>query len=381
MARNATATALVTLLVVTAGAAAFGGTAAAGHGLENGNYTVALPFDSDHYPRDKNPGGPTNGSINHYAGFTKEQLNSKGAELGIEELDWIIVSSQDIDFSECKTKNTAAFGIDRDGDDLGTKTDVGLLQYREYSEFNPHSIVLQFYDGDELASPSPNDKGGPGEKPWTKGQGREDGDGNAEIYPDDQIVAHQGYKSGGGACYQMPKDPGWYQINAFGNGTAFNGKEIEVDYKSHYFYICVCDSEQEARETLGPPPSESGGGGSTPTASPTPSGGDTATPTPTATPEPADPSTPTPQRATATPGDAPAQGGSGGGGSGGGGGNNAASSGGSGGGGGQQAAPRDTGTSGQLPVTPTIAEGPGFGAGLALLALAGAALLAARRSL
>ncbi|WP_255151464.1 PGF-CTERM sorting domain-containing protein [Halorarius halobius] len=387
MARNATVTALVTLLVVTSMAAMFGGTAAADHGQDSGNYTVNLPFDSDHYPRDKNPGGPANASINHYAGFTREQLENRGAKLGVEELDWIIVESQDISFSECKTENTAAFGIDRDSDDPGTKTDVDLLQYRKYSAFKEHSIVLQFFDGDELASPSPEDKGGPGEKPWKEGQGREDGDGNAEVYPDDQIVAHQGYKSGGGACYKMPKEPGWYQIHAYGNGTAFNGNRVKIDYMSHYFYICKCDSEQEAVETLGPPPSAESSG-STPTPTATPDGStatQTATQTATATPEPADTPTPspTPQQATPTATQAPAQGGGGGGGSsgGGGGGNTDAGSGGdTNAGGGQQDVTRRTATDGSVPVTPTVAEGPGFGAAAALVALVGAAVVALRRT-
>jgi hypothetical protein len=48
-----------------------------------------------------------------------------------------------------------------------------------------------------------------------------------------------------------------------------------VNIFSNYVYIGECDSEQEARHDLGPPPSEEGIGGSTAT----PSGNQTATET------------------------------------------------------------------------------------------------------
>jgi hypothetical protein len=276
--------------------------------VENGNYTVNLPFATDHYPRSKNPGGTHNASINHFAAATPELFEKKDVPEGLEEVDFIIISNQDIDFSQCSTSNTAAFGIDRDNDAAGTKTDVGLLAYRKNSEFRDHSIVVEFYNDDDLGAKSREDKGG-------KETGREDGDKDPEVYPDDEIVAHQGYKSGGGPCYGMPTDPGWYQITGFINGTGFSGNYADVTIPSHYFYVCECDSEKAAYDQLGAPPgqenpyadgSESGSGaGSTATATvtaTTDSGGSagastaTATPEPTATPE----LTPTPT-ATVTP--------------------------------------------------------------------------------
>ena len=268
------AVAVLTVVGVLTGAVGASPTAdsASPHGAENGNYTADLPFNTDHYPRNENPGGPYNASINHYAGFTKQQFDEKGAPMGVEELDFIIVSNQDVDFSQCQTENTAAFGVDRDSSNPGTETDIDLLRYRENSLFNEHSIVIEFFDDEDLAGPNPEDRGGPGEEPWTEGEGREDGDGDPEVYPDDQIVAHQGYRSGGGPCYGMPEEPGWYQFNSFGNGTSFSGEEVVVDTESHYVYICECDSEAEAREQLGPPPSEQDDGSteSTATATATP---------------------------------------------------------------------------------------------------------------
>jgi hypothetical protein len=398
---------------VTGGAGAAPSTAASstGHGAENGNYTVDLPFATDHYPRGKNPGGPNNASINHYAAGTEELFENAGASRGVEHLKYIRIGNPDVDFSQCSTSNTAAFGIDRDSDDPGTKVDVDLLRYLEKNSFNDHSIDIYLYEGDELASPSPSDKGG-------AETGREDGDGNAELYSDDQIVAHQGYQSGGGPCYGMPTEPGWYQIQGYANGTSYSGNEVEVNLVSHYYYICECQSEEEAYNQLGAPPGqenpyESGGGdSSTATATATPEATATATetssggggdgggggsePTATATATPTATATAT---ATATPEPTATEAGSGGGGTGGGdagagggggggggaagqtvtvtataGANGGANTGGSGGGQQAQQNQQDAG-----PMTPTAGSGPGFGLVAALGGVLAAALLAVRR--
>ncbi|WP_276258709.1 hypothetical protein [Haloglomus litoreum] len=411
------AVAVIAVVVgVTGGAGAAPSTADAGHGAENGNYTVNLPFATDHYPRSKNPGGPNNGSINHYAAGTQELFDEAGASKGVEQLKYLKIDNPDIDFSQCSTSNTAAFGIDRNSDDPGTKVDIDLLRYMEKNAFNDHSIEVYFYEGDELASPSPNDKGG-------AETGKEDGDGNAEMYPDDQIVAHQGYKSGGGPCYGMPTDPGWYQISGFVNGTAFNGNEVEVSLTSHYFYICECQTEKEAYNQLGAPPGQEnpyeGGSGNTTTATATATpeqtatagggGGDgggestpTATATATATATPTATATGTPTATDASGDDGASAGGGGGGGAGaaggtatvsatagasaggggggggsGGGGSGGGGSGGSGGGAGAGGAQQAQAGSG--PMTPTAGAGPGFGLVAALGGLAAAALLALRR--
>jgi len=243
--------AAVVLSVVTVGPFAIPGASASGsslgHGAENGNYTVDLPFDTDHYPGDENPGGKYNASINHFAASTQEVFENADAPDGLEKMEYIVIGNPDVDFSECSTSNTAAFGIDRDNDDDGTFVDSDLLSYLEKSDFRDNSIVVKFYDGDEFGAKSREDKGG-------KEAGREDGDKNPELYPDDEIVAHQGFRSSAGPCYGMPDEPGWYQIDGKANGTAFSGDFTRIDLTSHYFYICVCDSEKAAYQTLGPPP-------------------------------------------------------------------------------------------------------------------------------
>ncbi len=407
---------MVLLLTVSAIAGGVGASASSPselrHGAENGNYTVSLPFATDHYPRGKNPGGPNNGSINHFAAATPELFEKKDVPEGLEEVDYIIISNQDIDFSECSTSNTAAFGIDRDNDASGTETDVSLLSYRKNSRFEAHSIVVQFYDDDDFAASSRQDKGG-------KETGKEDGDKDPEVYPDDEIVAHQGYKSGGGPCYGMPEEPGWYQISGFINGTGFNGNYADVTIPSHYFYICECQSEREAYDQLGAPPGQenpyaddgsssgnasstatptatpdSGGGGSgasTSTASgsgaSTPTATQTPTATPTATPTPTPTATETAGGGGDDGGDSAGAGGGAGGGAGAGGGTASvsATAGASAGGGGDSGGAGADGDSQQAdqqgagPMTPTAGSGPGFGLVAALGGLAAAALLALRR--
>jgi len=399
------AVAVLTVVGVLTGGVGASPTAdsASPHGAENGNYTVDFPFNTDHYPRDENPGGEYNASVNQFAAGTQESYNDQGAPDGLEQMKYLKIENQDIDFSECSSSNTAAFGIDRDNDASGTEVDLDLLRYLEQSKFNDHSIEVDFYEGDELGAPNPPDRGG-------KEAGREDGDSNAELYPDDEIVSHQGYRSGGGPCYGMPEEPGWYQIEGFTNGTSFSGSEARIETISHYFYICVCDSEEEAREQLGPPPSEDGSTDSsteqtatateTATATPGDTGSteETATATGTATPTPTETATATPtETVTPTPTAEPGDGGGGGddggsssGDSGDGGssdsGDNAsqgtatATAGGSDGGqANQQQNQQQVQQEGAGPATPTVGAGPGFGAVAALAGALLTGLLALRR--
>ncbi|WP_255151465.1 PGF-CTERM sorting domain-containing protein [Halorarius halobius] len=337
--------ALVAVTVAGVGLVAATGSVAADHD-SSANYTVHLPQEKGHYPKDS-----ADTSIWHLAAVT-DSFEDTSSQKGFEEAGTLVIESQAVDFSNCGTSNTAGFGLDRDNDSPGTKTDQDLLQHREDSSFNDHSIVVKFFDEGDLA-------GSP-----------------VSINANDQIIAVQN------DCYNMPNEPGWYQIFGSLNGTGYDGSNFEVAVNSHYYYICECDSRQQAVETLGPPPSAEGSG-STPTA--TPSG---STATPTATPEPTDTPTPTttpqPQQSTSTPesdtsDDEPTatatsrpqqnQG------------NQQESNQGNQQGSNQQPAQRTaTGTGDAVPVTPTVAEGPGFGAAAALVALVGAAVVALRRT-
>jgi PGF-CTERM protein len=359
------AVAVLSALVVVGGVGAAGTDGAGTNHGATGNYEVVLPNEIDHYPGDKNR---ANASIQHLAGL-EGTFDGTPSPKGYEAAGFLIIGNDDVDFSQCSTENTAAFGVDRENDDEGTKTDESLLAARENSQFKQHEIVIDFFDQGDLA----------GEP--------------IAINDVDEVVAVQN------ECYTMPTEPGWYQINGFLNGTGYNGNEFDVSLDSHYFYVCECGSEQAAREQLGPPPSEEGtSGDSEPTATPEATATATATATPeatataTATPEttatatavPEATATATPEQtaeatataaATATANDGGEQSDDGDGASGGG----AADDGATGGSTATATRTAAPGGAGQGPATPTVGAGPGFGAVAALVGLLAAALLAFRR--
>ena len=347
---GALAIAVIVICAVVAGGAA-GATGSVGHGT-SGDYEVFLPNEVDHYPGDRNE---ANASINHLAAL-KGTFDGTPSPKGYEVAEYLIIGNPDIDFSSCSTEDTAAFGIDRGNDAGGTETDESLLSHRKNSQFNSNEIVIEFFDEGDLA----------GEP--------------VDINDVDEIVAVQN------ECYTMPEEPGWYQINGFLNGTGYNGNQFDVTLDSHYFYICECGSEQEAREKLGPPPSEEGSTDdstertatetATPTATTTAESTATATAEPTVTPTgtataartatAAEPTATAESTATATPDDDGPDGGS-------------TDDGGS-------ADTNDATATGTAapggaagPATPTVGAGPGFGALAAFAGLLTVGLLARRR--
>lgn len=306
-----------------------------------GNYTVVLPDDSDHLPGDQNPEGA---SIQHFAAMGDLFEETPDPD-GFEEISYLEITSEDVDFSACGSSNTAVFGIDRGYNNSGTQIDTDLLQHMSSSSFESNGIFIEFYE--------PEDFGGD----------------PTHINPEDAIVAVQGDGSAGGECYTMPEEPGWYQMDGLMRGVGYNGEEFEVDLESHYFPICEgCHDEETARDELGPAPSDDEPASET-EETPTPEGDDT-TPTPepkaeeTPTPEPqaddttpepeGDDTTPTPEPETETPTPEPAP---------------------AGGGDGQQAQSDD-----EPLTTPTVGDGPGFGVVGALVALLAGTLLVRRRT-
>lgn len=263
---------------------------------------------------------------------------------------WVVLESADFGFSSCTAGDASVFGIDRGNDDAGTTTDRSLLTaYKSYTS-TPGGIYIEFYKESALA----------GEP--------------VEAYVVDQVVARQNN------CVTNPDEPGWYRLHGHINGSTKHDTttDYEISAGTQYVYICDCDSRQQARETLGPPPNEQESGSdptatATATATAEPTGTATAkpestvTPTATATPTPArgtpteaanqdqqqqDPGRDTVTRTATAPGTA------------------------SQGTGGPATTRR---TAQQTATTPTLAEGPGFGSVVALLAVAGAGLFALRR--
>ncbi|WP_336136616.1 PGF-CTERM sorting domain-containing protein [Natronomonas amylolytica] len=303
---------------------ALAGPAAAAHDSP-GNYTVVLPEESDHQTGDQNP---QNASINHFA-ETGSSFDGKPADR-LEVMKWLVISSDEVDFSGCGSADTEALGIDRGSNNSGTQNDDSILQNMLDSGFQEDKI-------------------------WVEFNGEEDFGETVSISREDSIVAVQS------DCYTMPEEPGWYQISGKINGTGPDGNSFEVTLDSHYVPICDgCHDEETAREELGPRPPERTGGETptptaTPTATPTPAQTEAATETAapeTATPTEAATATEAPPESTATATPTPAQ---------------------------TEAATANGDTDDELSGTPTPGEGPGFGVVVALLALLASGFLARRR--
>ncbi|QLD85732.1 PGF-CTERM sorting domain-containing protein [Natronomonas halophila] len=359
-AKQLSVTLLTTLLATSlvAGGVAFGVSPVAAYHpsdaedfTDESNFTVVLPHQSDHYPGNQNK---QNASI-RYNVVGAEAFQEQGAQDGLY-LDWVIVHAEYegvewIDYSACSTDNTAAFGFDRGNNKSGYKYDEDLVSKQKKVEFKKGGIVINFYNWGDFAGDPPI------------------------MLPQDAIVAQQGAGSAAGPCLTMTEKPGWYQVTGFANGTvndnardeqpSDSAEYIDLQLRSTYVYVCECDSEQEAREQLGPPPNE--GGPTTPTSTPTPAP-TTETPAQTATPEENTPqqtatpaSTEPPQTETPASTEPP-----------------------------QTQAPVNTeppqtepsgasGSGGPNQLTPTPGEGPGFGAVAALAALLASGLIALRR--
>lgn len=241
-------------LLLLGGAAALGGAGATPHDPEvdgyrvNFTWTPSAQFGSDNHA----PGKPDAS----YEAYTRAYEPGR-----ITELDYIVLTSDDLDMSQCNPLDARSLGIDRDDDAPGTKTDESLTDHLERNSFSEDRILLKFFDEGDLA-------GNP-----------------VSIASEDEIV------SATSACFGNPAEPGWYRIRGLLNGSAVT-PEGEREYKtfdvySHYFYICDCDGEAEARDRLGPRPSRRGNGsetaGTTPTATPTATAGRTRTATATDT--------------------------------------------------------------------------------------------------
>ena len=362
-ARQTAATVLATFVVISmvAVGATAGAVAADEHTKDEApnfddkaNFTINLPFTTDHYPGDQNQ---QNGSIEYFASGA-DAYKAQGAEEGLW-IDYVIIDADWIDYSACSTSNTKAFGIDRGNNNTGTNIDEDLVEHQVRTNFRDDGITIDMYDWSEFANDPPY------------------------LAAEDAIVAAQGAGSNDGPCLTMTNEPGWYNIQGFLNGSIATGcteegkaecepedKEfVGVNVNSNYVYVCECENEQEAREQLGPPPGEEPESTPTPTESsdstptPTEAPDNTATPEPTeppeSTPEPTDPPDDTPQptdppESTTAP-------------------TATQSNNGGGGGGGNNAGGGNTG------MTPTSGGGPGFGPAVAILALLASALLANRR--
>jgi len=153
-------------------------------------------------------------------------------------------------------------------------------------------------------------------------------------------------------CVDGPDDRGWYRALVNAEGEAPDGETTRIDAFSHYFGVCEgCESDGDAREELGTPPSEPDATltpTATLTATPTPTATPTAAPTPTATPTATRTAAPTPTATRSPSPTDPAVGTT-------------------------EGSPAETGT------TPSVGDGAGFPPLAALVALVVASALRRRR--
>jgi PGF-CTERM protein len=307
------------------------------------NYTIVL---DNHQP------GAEGTTVGHYAEGWSEDfvihhitgVSESGEDMYANPTD----DNRAFDYSGCSATDATAFGIDRGSSYSGSKTDDSLLASYEDFDSKEDKITITYWNESQVENQLAAS--------------------TMTMRVEDQFV---GVLSD---CNTNPSTPGWYQAHGWMNGSTTASDETETNFANmdytNYVYICDCENEDEAREQLGPPPKEKSNPETLPhnqestpepteasggTPEPTEASADTPEPTEASadTPEPTEASadTPEPTEASAdTPEPTEANNGGGGGGGNSGGGENAG-------------------------MTPTTGGGAGFGAVLALAAIAGAMLL------
>lgn len=308
-----------------------GGVAAASHGPEEANYTV-VPMS------DRSPGADN-------VRYGQRVVATAGIDL--KTLEQTTATYEEGSWSSCGPSDGETFGIDRGNTMSGYQVDESL-----------QSNVKSFSAGEDLFK--------------VDYYGQDDFGSSTYLNQGDEFISVA-------TCIDNPDEPGWYQISGTTSGVSESGERVTFGSESHYFWICNCENQDEAREQLGPPPSEPQST-PTPTATPTPDSGEASSQDDGSTDEDTDASeNESPQQATATPTSTaadeatatatPVS--------------TAAEAGSSG--------DDDTSAAGGVDMptgewddhvlqTPTAAEGPGFGPAVALLGILGAVLLFRRRS-
>ena len=235
------------------------------------NVTVTLPDQTDHHPGDQNA---ENASI-ELSVAAERAFAAEDAEEGLW-VERLVIRSDWMDYSACSTSgNTKEFGIDRGNNNSGTGTDESMLEHQSGSELDSDGVEVDLYG-------------------WADSGGLAVGGAPPYLAGEDAVVLGIGQGSNDGPCLTMSDEPGWYQMQAYLNGTVAtkcteegnetcepNEKQFRgVTMASNYVYVCECDDRREAVDELGLPPNETPTPSLTPTAIP-----DT---TATETPQPAD---------------------------------------------------------------------------------------------
>lgn len=258
--RNVT-TAILILLVGCLGVGVLAAPAAASHGPDTANVTV--------YPDDHDTGAEDVSYELHAELIDKFDDNAPAFDYP----DYVLVH-----LPETNNEGCAAFGLESENYAIGVNQSTS--DGREYTEYN--AVTADW----EAAEDAVNFTFDEDDQP-TWGQGD-----RLEVRLD--------------SCVVNADEDDWYLGAIEVAGKTRTGRDVGLAEASHYYGICGgCESDADAREAMGAPPSEQSGA-ATPTATPepTPEPTATATPTPTGTTTPtetpAPDETPTPAE-TATP--------------------------------------------------------------------------------
>ncbi|PSQ18671.1 hypothetical protein BRD02_00105 [Halobacteriales archaeon QS_8_69_73] len=322
----AVAATAVAFALLAGAAAPDGGVVGASHDPADANYTV-VPLG------DRSPGATE-------VEYGQLVVSTAGVDLATLERTTAVYEAGS--WENCGPQDGETFGVDRGATRDGYEVDESLEDNVKTFSAGEDVFEVEFNSEDDIGASTYLDDG-------------------------DEVISVA-------ECIDNPDEPGWYRISGTTTGVTDDGERVTFGSDSHYFYICDCEDESEARQQLGPPPSEpqstatatpesaaddgdggaSSDDGTTPTATEPAvdeSGGAAATATPTATPtgpaadgSDADDADTNGDAATATT--TPA---------------------------------RTEGWDDRVVRTPTAADGPGFGAGAAVVALAATALLIGRR--
>ena len=199
------------------------GVAGAGHGPEGSNFTYT-PLSAD----DREPGASDTrvGQIGQAAA---------GVDTDLETLLRLRAVWRAGSWESCGPGSAEEFGIDRGSDNEPYTVDEGLTDNVKSFSAGEDGFESRFYDEDELGE-------------------------SVHLNSEDRIFSVI-------ECPKNPPEAGWHRIDAASvKGRTAGGEVVTYEDHSHWFWICDCRNEAEARDRLGPPPSEPA---ETPTLTPT----------------------------------------------------------------------------------------------------------------
>lgn len=201
---------LVVSLLITVGVVP---TASANHGPAETDFTLE-PMD----PPDRRPGADD-------ARVGTIGVSTDNVTTGFETLLEMRAVYSEGSWADCGPGSSEVFGIDRGGDNDRYEVDESLTENVKRFSAGEDTFVTEFYDEDDFGS-------------------------STHLNAEDRTISII-------ECVDNPDQAGWYQIDeASVTGRTADGEVLTYSDPSHYFWICECANEREARAQLGPPPSE-----------------------------------------------------------------------------------------------------------------------------